>query len=93
MPKIAPARAGACFGECLILQVAPPEIALIVTAEVGAGLEVSNAEDSIIQTAPPAGRDSWQKVMVSRPPAAPFEFFRIGGSQEYYLLSNSNHRP
>jgi len=34
MPKIALARAGACFGECLILQVAPPEMALI-NADVG----------------------------------------------------------
>jgi len=76
-----------------------PEMALTVAVvgqhhfrqQRGAGLEVRNAEDSIIQTAPPAGRDSWQKVRVSRPPAAPAEFFRIGGSQEYYLLPN--HRP
>ena len=75
-----------------------PEMALTVAVvgqhhfrqQRGAGLEVRNAEDSIIQTAP-AGRDSWQKVGVSRPPAAPVEFFRIGWSQKYYFLPN--HRP
>ena len=89
MPKFAQARAGVCFRECLILQVAPPEMALIV-AEVGAGLGVPNPEDSIIQTAP-AGRDSWQKVGISRPPAAPVEFFRIAGHKS--IIFFQTHRP
>ena len=62
----------------------------LIVAEVGVGLEVPNAEDSIIQTAP-GGRDGWQEVRVSRPPAAPVEFFRIGWSQENYFLPN--HQP
>ena len=75
MPKIEPTRAGACFCECLILQVAPPEMALIV-AEVGVGLEVPNAEDSIIQSA--CRSRQLAEVTVSSATCRLVEFFRTG---------------
>ncbi len=99
MPKIAPARTGACFGECLILQVASPEMALnqrggrptsFSLGAWGPALKLRTLRIPLFR----------QRLLVetvgtrpgvSPPPAAPVEFFRIGWSQEYYFLSN--HRP